>query len=92
MFKTIEEGLEIYRSSVKEYLSKCNEINSAHKKARDDAGLDYAGSLDWPKGDWEWKNQTEYRMGGMATALGLSREEVDEIWEEVKRTLKSTDD
>ena len=87
MFKTTEEGLEIYKQEVEKYLKKCNEISTEERRGRLEAGCDYAGSLDWSKDDWEWKNNTEYQMHGMKIALGLSGEENKEIWQNIKEKL-----
>lgn len=84
MFNNIEQVLRVYKSTVKRYLKKCKRIDETIRQARKD---DYLGSLDWPKKDWEWKNQTEQRMHGMAVALGLSREEINNIWEVIKKEV-----
>ena len=84
MFSDIESGLMAYRDMVEAYLKKCHKLNKMGKKAR---GEDWQGSLDWGKKDWEWKNNTEHQMHGMTLALGLSENEVDDIWRGIKQTI-----
>lgn len=90
MLKTTEEGLEVYKQAVKGFLEKCRLIDTRERADRNAREVDYMGSLDWPKADWEWKQATEQQMLGMETALGLSVEEVAKIVKSVKDDLFGT--
>ena len=85
MFTDIKEGLEIYKEEVRKYLKGHNEID---KKVKKEKGEDCSNSIYWNKTDFAWKTNSENMLKGMALALGLSKEEKDKIWQEIKEELK----
>lgn len=87
MFKSIQEGLEIFRKKLEEHFQETKRVAERAKQYRDQHGVDYRGISDWPKEDYEAFNTRYRQLVAMATALGLSQEEFKSNWEDVERQL-----
>ena len=87
MFKSIEEGLAVYRKKIKDFLVKRAEIDNREKKSRQEHGIDYRGSVDWPSGDYNWEKKTRAELIAMSDVLGLSTVEIAGIWQEIENEL-----
>jgi hypothetical protein len=87
MFKTIEEGLEVYRKKIGGHLQKTSKVAEREKKCREEQGLDYYGLVDWPKDYYEAYKKRSQQLDGMAIALGLSGEEIESIWNDIEKQL-----
>lgn len=87
MFTSIEEGLQLYKNAIRQYLIRKREIDNREGQTRQTEGLDYRGRLDWPREDFEWAKAEQTRIDGMQTALGISIEEHDKITDEIRNSL-----
>lgn len=87
MFKSIQEGLEIYRKKLEEHFQEESRVAERERQGREQQGINYCGILDWPKEDYEAFNTRSHQLCGMAIALGLSDEEISNNWKDVERKL-----
>lgn len=87
MFASVEEGLQVYKEILRNFLRQCREINEAEKQSRQEDGKGFRGSVDWTPDNWRWKETEQARMRGMEEALGLSRGEISDIVFEVNESL-----
>ena len=87
MFSKIEDGLQIYKAEVEEFVKTSCVIEKREGADREARGLAYRSRLDWPEEDFKWLNKAGAVLEGMAKVLGLSRDEDQAIWRAVSEKL-----
>ena len=90
MFSKVEDGLQVYKAEVEEFIRLRKNIDERERKGREEHNLDYRGVQDWLKEDRNWYDKTTAMLDGMEKALGLSEDERQAIWIAVSEKL-STD-
>ena len=87
MFKSIQEGLDVFKKELREHLEKTNEVADREKKDRKEKGLDYRGISEWTEGEYEAYFERTHQLEGMGKVLGLSKPEFAYFWKETEKKL-----
>lgn len=87
MFKSIQEGLNIYREKLKEHFQETRRVAELERESREQQGIEYYGLIDWPKKEQEAFNERRLQLHGMIMALGLSDKEITKNREDVRAQL-----
>lgn len=79
MFKTIKRGLKVYKEELRKYLVRVGALKKVYGNEN---------WMSWDDEDYDFIIRGAMKLNGMEEALGLSKNEVKRIREEIQSSLQ----